>query len=697
MFYVRPIGVFKNIGLKNQVTSLEYPPCSYENTIWFTDSRSTTVSRCRKCPTKPARCLNCDNKFNSEVLLLYNIANDEIQLALKSLKTIPVENLTEALKLKNITTTNLDIFTPSRIRYLEDKYNTHLYLYQKVKNPNEKIATSSKTEVVRKPMKIKYENIIHLMLTRPFPETKNGVIEHFSIINDVNLLPKLYTCDIIFGCKFTTSDQFNFKRHQKTCGTFNVKKIKCKQSCFGKDNSVLTEMVNNGIIPPEALLYTNFTMATFDIETIELSVTSCAPYRGMTTEANLKLLSLAVGSNLPDYKPKCWIRRSMDSNEEERIIKNFLKELVKIYHAKKASLPKWIDEAFEKLDNQSIIMRARKAKWFEYLVILRYRKALRKFLVLDCFGYNSAKFDIPCIAAPLLLQLRLLCGKVSILKKMSSYISLTTSMFSFKDALRFTSPSTYDRFARTWEAPTSKSIWPYSYYHDIAQMKADKKFPPLKAFESKLRGDAKPDMQTYIAAQREFYRRKLLPYDDPDRIVSMYGFLRYYNCQDVQPLAIAIENCFKCYNTYFDVNPITALGLPGLAEEAMFKNYSITDPLIYSFNEEHKEINELFRSNVLGGLVNVYRRHICTFDPGFEIPTAARYAPNGNPFTTIISLDFTSMYLKCQGEEMPSSPGILWTKVGEKFKKTIMTTNHSFKAQQWICYRQATGKILILY
>jgi len=221
-----------------------------------------------------------------------------------------------------------------------------------------------------------------------------------------------------------------------------------------------------------------------------------------------------------------------------------------------------------------------------------------------------------------------------------------------------------------------------------------KKFPPLADFISSLKGDSKPDMEDYISAKTEFYRRKLLPKNHPERLVSMYGFLRYYNEQDVQPLAQAIENCFNCYDQYFNVNAITALSLPGLAMKAMFKNYDKSAPLIFSFSEEFKEMNEIFRSNVFGGLVNVFRRHVCTYDTEVTIPTAARYAPNGNPFTSIISLDFTSMYLTCQDKMMPTSPGILWekTKCG-KFSKKIMCSGHSLKAQQWLCYCQETGKI----
>lgn len=291
-------------------------------------------------------------------------------------------------------------------------------------------------------------------------------------------------------------------------------------------------------------------------------------------------------------------------------------------------------------------------------------------MALDVFGFNCGRFDIPCIAAPLFLELKRRYGKVTLLKKMTSYISVSADVLRFKDALRFTAPCSYDKFARVWEAPTFKPIWPYSLYGDVAEIKAAVKFPPLGDFASTLKGNAKPDMKTYISAKTEFYRRKLLPAGDLDRIVSMLGFLRYYNIQDVGPLAIAIENCFKCYSIYFNVNPILALSLPYLAQQAMFKNYKVDSPLIFTINDLNKELNQLFRKSVIGGLVNAYQMHVTTYDLDIPIPKAARYAPNGDPYTFILALDVNAMYLDCQEKPMPTSPGILHEKQNNgKFKR----------------------------
>ena len=53
-------------------------------------------------------------------------------------------------------------------------------------------------------------------------------------------------------------------------------------------------------------------------------------------------------------------------------------------------------------------------------------------------------------------------------------------------------------------------------------------------------------------------------------------------------------------------------------------------------------------------------------------------------------IDRFSMYLWAQSQNMPLSPGILWTRVGKSFKKSIMRAGTSFGAMQWLYYIQAT-------
>ena len=655
-------------------------PMAYVNVAWFEDCRVTMYTKCDRCPSKDTRCNLCSKRLSGEVFLLHDF--DQQTCILDRLKSIPVKDLYQALQIKEIESI-FEVLTPKRLYYLQNKYKCHFYFYERIDN---------EIQSVYQPTKVKFLQTIKFLLRENFPSTENGIIENFEIINHDSLLPKRYICDKTPGCKYNTMNKQTFTKHQRTCGISNIQQVKNKQESYGDDKSVIKEMISLKLIPEEALSYRNFMLATWDIETIEEKISLCDKKRGMVTQANLKLLSLAVGSNIPGQTTKCWVRKSMESGEETKIICAFIKELSKLQTAKLELLPYWIQLGIDKIEDKIFELKFRKTS---YLLIYKwnwYKSELLKMTKLDVFGFNSAKFDIPCIASSLFYHLKLKFGKLKILKKMTSYISVETEKFVFKDTLKFTAQCSYDKFTKAWGAPTVKSVWPYSLYNDISEMKAAKKFPPLSDFGNSLKGGIKPEICSYILAKTEFHRRKLLPRGDPDRITSMYGFIKYYNKQDVVPLAIALENCFKCYSLYFDVNPMSALSLPSLAQKAMFKNYDPTSPLIYSFSNKFKDLSEIFRSSIYGGLVNVYRTHVTTFDQPPPVPRTARYAPNGDPFTFIIALDVNAMYLGCQGQEMPTSPGILHLKkTNGTYDKKIMCDGHSLKCQQWLCERQARG------
>ena len=85
-----------------------------------------------------------------------------------------------------------------------------------------------------------------------------------------------------------------------------------------------------------------------------------------------------------------------------------------------------------------------------------------------------------------------------------------------------------------WDSPAEKSIWPYSHFSSVAEIKAQKKFPLRSNFRSELRGFTLPDKSVYAKAAREFTRRRLLPKNHPEKMKSMIDWLRYYNLLDVR-------------------------------------------------------------------------------------------------------------------------------------------------------------------
>ena len=103
----------------------------------------------------------------------------------------------------------------------------------------------------------------------------------------------------------------------------------------------------------------------------------------------------------------------------------------------------------------------------------------------------SARFDLPC----LLTYITSYCGrnhiKMEVIKKCTSYMAITLSnrgtVLSFRDVLNFTPPCSMDRFLRSWEAPFTKSIFPYQKYKSIEEIHQSLDFPTRADFFNSLK------------------------------------------------------------------------------------------------------------------------------------------------------------------------------------------------------------------
>ena len=112
-------------------------------------------------------------------------------------------------------------------------------------------------------------------------------------------------------------------------------------------------------------------------------------------------------------------------------------------------------------------------------------------------------------------------------------------------------------------------------------------------------------------------------------------------------------------------------------------------PYAYSLGSKGQEILELFRSTLIGGICNVYRRHINLEND--DSPPNSRFSSTGERFTNFAFFDFNAMYCDSERQSMPLTPGILWEKEGQWYKKTLLLESKSvsFPQLQWLYYMQA--------
>ena len=69
-----------------------------------------------------------------------------------------------------------------------------------------------------------------------------------------------------------------------------------------------------------------------------------------------------------------------------------------------------------------------------------------------------------------------------------------------------------------------------------------------------------------------------------------------------------------------------SFGLPSFAKKAMFKLYNTTCANIFSF-PANSDATKVFREQIIGGLCNVYKRHVTLSDE--PAAYAAKYNKNG--------------------------------------------------------------------
>ena len=108
----------------------------------------------------------------------------------------------------------------------------------------------------------------------------------------------------------------------------------------------------------------------------------------------------------------------------------------------------------------------------------------------------SGKFDIPCLITYFATYCHEKNLKKMILKKTASYFTLelikdeklpTEKRISFRDVRNYCPPCGLDKFLRTWEAPFSKSIFPYQRYSSVEELSQATEFPPKEDFFNSLK------------------------------------------------------------------------------------------------------------------------------------------------------------------------------------------------------------------
>lgn len=95
----------------------------------------------------------------------------------------------------------------------------------------------------------------------------------------------------------------------------------------GNPENLLEFGVRKGFIPQKFKNFRQKYICTFDIECLESTYDGKKEGMDANIEKAQKIVSLAVGSNIPNTQPKFFCRKSSKPEEEEELIEQFIEYL----------------------------------------------------------------------------------------------------------------------------------------------------------------------------------------------------------------------------------------------------------------------------------------------------------------------------------------------------------------------------------
>ena len=396
-------------------------------------------------------------------------------------------------------------------------------------------------------------------------------------------------------------------------------------------------------------------------------------------QSNNQILSYING----EHTERVWTVENSSREAQIDVVRKFID--FALCEAARVNIDPRIYEAVERLK----LLNKNPPPGFDKQEIFELKNYLKTFISVPTYGYNSSRYDLAIIFDDIIRtadEMGVKREDINVLKKGTSYFSLTIGKLHFKDLLNFTANMPLDRYLKTWTADCVKLLYPYEKFSNIEEIRAQIEFPGIEEFKSSLKPEV--DEEVYEKCKNEYERRRSLAPGDPEKWENFEDYLKFYNMSDVKPASQALITQFETYLQNFGSYPNHFLGLPSFAKHVMFSMYDESCPSLFTFPST-SGATTLFREGIIGGLTNVYKRHV-TLNEFEEAADAAKYSKRGNKWQKIEFYDINSMYPATFGEKFPCGLGFEWT-LGHRNRltKKLMTKRKvSMESLEWLDYMQ---------
>ena len=499
-------------------------------------------------------------------------------------------------------------FISKKFRYIEKKYNISINIWEKSFRSGLHQYNVMRTGAFGD----------HVEITLHYDRIFD---KYFLVTDEDKYFKNLLRCkNVDNGCLYTFANVKRLKEHEKKCETLeeSQKRPKIIQKEFGPSTRLINKAIDFGLF---SKFPSNENFLFFDIECV-LPKTFIQKNKSVVICTH-KFVSIAVNSFINnEHTQKVWVVENSSAEAETDIIESFLKYCYSEYDRMEKNC-----DALDALDRLSELSDTPDS-FFNENELYELKRLLEPFTELPVFGYNNSKYDNNVIFSHIVKTLdhdKFNIKDVKLLKKGTRYFSIKFNNLHFKDLMNFTCPVSLDKYLKTWTRNFSKLVYPYEHFESIDQIRGCLEFPEKDHFFSTLKGPV--DDELYNLCKIIYNEKHGLPASDPEHWPNFESYLKHYNVSDVYPASCGLITQFKTYTENFGLSPMQSLGLPSFARAAMFKLYDAKCPSIFTFPAS-SDATRVFRENVIGGLCNVYARHVTTTDETASY--SAKYSNQGN-------------------------------------------------------------------
>ena len=508
--------------------------------------------------------------------------------------------------------------------------------------------------------------------------------KYILIINQEEYFDQNFKCPNE-GCRHVFYRQDHYDRHLITCTKSSTIKVQVKQKEIKNSDLLISRAREFGLIKSDPI---NENFVFYDVESALPK--SDIKMKKTTVLSTHKLISIAANAYVNGtHSSKVWTVDDMSEKSQIALVQNFLDFCLKAKSSMKVDTQLKND-----LDSLKELSGKFHVPNFDMDEISALIQILRPFQDLSIFGYNNSRYDNKMIF-PFLIKCLDEKGFVSkdinILKKGTSYFSIRFKGLSFKDLQHFTIPISLDKYMSTWLKESHKLTYPYELFSSIEDVRNCTTFPSVDCFYSAIKGPVDPDL--YAKCKEIYEVNHNLPPTHENHWPNFESYLKFYNLSDVEPASRALLLQFKTYKENFGLSPMQFMGLPSFSRQAMLKSYDKSTSSIFTFFD--KSTTDDFREQIIGGLTNVYHRHVTTQDEP-DCAYSAKFNADGKKWAHISFYDVNAMYPSTFCNKFPCGIGFRWLKKGKYMVKSLMTTKKiSIESIQWLDYVQRNDERLV--